>query len=212
MRQVIDLTLETPDDAVAGEPLRPRPEVIDLTVDDKDRVPVFGSAMPVRAGGSHAVAGEPRRPFKVHPNLKYFLLLNGYNDGEADAVMQKLGTDETKDLQYLSQAELGYKLQWKTTDEKFEWLYRQVIEYYKSAAQPIVHHEGLIDFLNANGLVGDQAKAISVALDIDWSHQLPDVSETVIQKLITGEIGKKLLCLRTFLADTHYAATLSDSD
>jgi hypothetical protein len=126
--------------------------------------------------------------------------------------MQKLGTDETKDLQYLSQAELGYKLQWKTTDEKFEWLYRQVIEYYKSAAQPIVHHEGLIDFLNANGLVGDQAKAISVALDIDWSHQLPDVSETVIQKLITGEIGKKLLCLRTFLADTHYAATLSDSD
>jgi hypothetical protein len=126
--------------------------------------------------------------------------------------MQKLGTDQTKDLQYLSQAELGYKLQWKTPDEKFEWLYRQVIAYYKSAAQPIVYHEGLIDFLNANGLVGDQAKAISVALDIDWSHQLPDVSETVIQKLITGEIGKKLLCLRTFLADTHYAATLSDSD
>ena len=133
--EVIDLTLETPDDAVAGEPLRPRPEVIDLTLDDNDHVPVFGSARPVRAGGSHAVAGEPLRPFQHHDSLKCLMLLNGYTDnGEAEAVMQKLDMDETKYLQYLTLSELCYKLQWETIDHKFEWLYRQVIAYYRAIA------------------------------------------------------------------------------
>jgi len=211
--EVIDLTLETPDDAVAGEPLRPRRQVIDLT-DDNDHVPVFGSARPVCAGGSHAVAGEPRRPFKHHDGLKCLMLLNGYtNNGEAETVMQKLDKNETKDLQYLSLAEIGSKLSWETTDKKFERLWSHVNAHYRAIADyrahPIRFKENLTDFLSANGLQ-HHADRIKDALDIHWSDQLQHVDADDIQKHFEPWIGAKLLILRTFVAEDSFKVDLPD--
>jgi hypothetical protein len=131
----------------------PENGVIDLTLDDNVDVPIFGSASPVRAGGSHAVAGEPLRPrpevidltlekepplesFEYHYDLVRCMHLNGFlHDGIPERIVRILGIRETEHLQWFTIDDITEKCPddqyGLASKDKFLRLYRQVMAYYQ---------------------------------------------------------------------------------